>query len=41
MTIAYDTVGLSFAEDVCRISTHNGGVETILTGRGSATLHVA
>ena len=39
--ISYDTVAFSLTEKFYRLRTHDGSVNSVLTGRRAASLHVA
>ena len=39
--VGYDTVALSFRQKLCSSRTHDGRVNTVLTGRCTASLDVA
>ena len=41
VTIAYHTVALALAKNIGCIGSHNGRIESVLTGGTSATLHIA
>ena len=38
--ISHYAVALSVTEDICCISSHNGCIKTVFTGRRTASLHV-
>ncbi len=41
MLVRHNSVGLAVTENICRVSTHDRRIESVLTGRIAAALHVA